>query len=266
MTYTARDVADAIEAIAPLDSGVPGDHLGFIHGRADADVRGVGCAWNVHTGSLALAVEAGLNMIVCHEALWMSGQSSPWYDGPAEADILPNRLRRDLLDRHGMIVYRAHSNWDALPADGVADRAVTALGIDGLGMVERQKFFQVNRLPQPMTVAALADLVGRALGFDRCRIFCDAGQSVTRFAVLIGGFGENQLHMPQAAIQMGAEALILGEMSEFIVIAALEMGVPVIETLHSVSESPAIRRQAEMLAERLPGLPVQYLPSGATAF
>ena len=72
--------------------------------------------------------------------------------------------------------------------------------------------------------------------------------------------------MPQAAIQMGAEALILGEMSEFIVIAALEMGVPVIETLHSVSESPAIRRQAEMLAERLPGLPVQYLPSGATAF
>jgi len=266
MTYTARDVADAIEAIAPLDSGVPGDDLGFIHGRADAAVRGVGCAWSADTGSLALAAESGLNMIVCHEALFLPAQSSPWYDGPAGADILPNRMRRDLLDRHGIVVYRAHSNWDALPGDGVCDRAVAALGIDGLGLVGRQKFFQVNRLPRPMTVAALKDLVERALGFDRCRVFGDAGKSIRRFAVLIGGFGENQLHMPQAAIQMGAEALILGEMSEFIVIAALEMHVPVIETLHSVSESPAIRRQAEMLAERLPGLPVKYLPSGATAF
>lgn len=86
---------------------------------------------------------------------------------------------------------------------------------------------------------------------------------------MIGGFGENQLHMPQAARVMGAEAIIIGEMSEFIVIACLEMGLPVIETLHSASESPAIRRQAAMLSEHLgkqfPGIPVTYIPSGATA-
>ena len=39
---------------------------------------------------------------------------------------------------------------------------------------------------------------------------------------------------------MGAEAIIIGEMSEFIVIACLEMGMPVIESLHSASEIPAI--------------------------
>ncbi len=71
--------------------------------------------------------------------------------------------------------------------------------------------------------------------------------------------------MPQAARDLGAEALIIGEMSELIVIAALEMGLPVIETLHSVSESPAIRRQAVLLAERLPGVPVRFVPSGAPA-
>jgi putative NIF3 family GTP cyclohydrolase 1 type 2 len=64
---------------------------------------------------------------------------------------------------------------------------------------------------------------------------------------------------------MGAEAVIIGEMSEFIVIACLEMGLPVIETLHSVSESPAIRRQAQILSECLPQLPVHYIPSGAAA-
>ena len=72
--------------------------------------------------------------------------------------------------------------------------------------------------------------------------------------------------MPQAAMEMGAEAVIIGEMSEFIVIACLEMGLPVIESLHSISEIPAIRRQAEILSESLPDVKVEYMPSGATAF
>ncbi len=67
-------------------------------------------------------------------------------------------------------------------------------------------------------------------------------------------------------MEMGAEAVIIGEMSEFIVISCLEMGLPVIESLHSISEIPAIRRQAEMLSERLPEVRVEYIPSGATAF
>ena len=65
---------------------------------------------------------------------------------------------------------------------------------------------------------------------------------------------------------MGAEAVIIGEMSEFIVIACLEMGLPVIENLHSISEIPAIRRQAEILSQRFPDVRVEYIPSGATAF
>ena len=72
--------------------------------------------------------------------------------------------------------------------------------------------------------------------------------------------------MPQAAIELGAEAIIIGEMNEFIVIGALELGVPVIETLHSMSEIPAIRRQAQILAQHLPGLRVLYVPSGAMAY
>jgi hypothetical protein len=55
-------------------------------------------------------------------------------------------------------------------------------------------------------------------------------------------------------------------MSEFIVVAALEMGMPVIETLHSISEMPAIRRQAQMMADRLPGLDVFFVESGIGGF
>ena len=263
MMTTAREVARVFEAMAPLDSGIVDDELGFIYGDPDRQLRGVACLWNVHAGSIRACAAEELDMLICHEEIWLPPQRSPWYVGPSSDEIYANRLRRELLNWHGMVVYRSHSNWDALRGDGVADQAVVALGIAGLREVARQRFFSVSELPGALSVAALRDLAANGLGYGDCRVFGDAGKLVRRFAFLIGGFGENQLHMPQAARDLGAEALIIGEMSEFIVMSALEMGMPVIETLHSASESPAIRRQAALLAERLPHLPVRFIPSGA---
>lgn len=263
--FTAKQIAEVFETIAPIASGIDGDQLGFIYGDPEQEVRGIGCMWIASAHSIAAAAQAGMNMIICHEAIWMPPQSSPWYDGPPASDIHANRLRKELLDKHSMVVYRSHSNWDALRGDGVSDQAVAALGIDGLRETARQKFFSVQELSEPRSVAWLRDQARSGLGFEACRVFGDSDRIVRRFAFLIGGFGENQLHMPQAARDMGAEAIIIGEMSEFIVITCLEMGLPVIETLHSMSESPAIRRQAHMLAERLPGVPVQFIRSGAMA-
>ncbi len=267
---TAREVARVFETVAPIASGIAGDELGFIHGDPDVEVRGVGCTWIASAPAIQAAAQAGLNMLVCHEGLWLPPQTSPWYDGPTAADIHSNKLRKELLDRYGMVVYRSHSNWDALKDDGVPDQALAALGIAGLREVARQKFFSVQELPEPRTVAWLYERARQGLGFNACRLFGDPARTVRRFAFLIGGFGENQFHMPQAARDLGAEAILIGEMSEFIVIACLEMDLPVVETMHSASESPAVRRQAELLAAlfaaRLPGLPVRFIPSGAALF
>jgi len=263
---TAQEIAAIFETIAPLDSGVPGDQLGFVWGNPETQVDGLACVWCLHTDSIRCCIQRGLNMIICHEGLWLPKQDSPWYKGPNEADILPNRMRRELFDKHHLVVYRSHSNWDALPGDGIADSSIACLRLKGLRQVSRQKFFSVQELPQPLSVQELRNEVETGLGYTGCRIFGDAEKRIRRFAFLIGGFGENQIHMPQAAMEMGAEAIIIGEMSEFIVMSCLEMGLPVIETLHSVSEIPGIRRQAKVLAERLTGLRVEYIPSGALSF
>jgi putative NIF3 family GTP cyclohydrolase 1 type 2 len=261
---TAKEVAEIFEQIAPLNVGIPDDKLGFLYGDPGIAVTGVGCAWCVHTQSLRTCVERGLNLVICHEDLWMPVQSSHWYQAPPEAEIFGNRARREILDRNRITVYRSHSNWDALPTHGVPDRAVAALGLAGAKEISRRKFFSVIELANPMTVEQLQQRVARGLGFPSCRIFGDPGMRVRRFAFLIGGFGANQWHMPQVARDLGAEAIIIGEMHEFIAIACLEMGMPVIESLHSASEIPAIRTQAAILAERLKPLRVEYVPSGAT--
>ena len=260
---TARAIADVFEQIAPIASGIPGDELGFVWGDPDQVVRGIACLWCVHSGSLKACAEADLNLIITHEGLWLPPQDSPWYDGPSADRIVSNARRRELLEDFRPTIYRSHSNWDALRGDGVPDQAIAALGIPGLREIARQRFFSVQELPAAMTVAELHAAAQGGFGFAGCRAFGDPARSVRRIAVLIGGFGENQHHMPQAAAELGAEAIIIGEMSEFIVIACLEQGLPVIETLHSVSESPAICRQAQLLAECFPQLPVRYVPSGA---
>lgn len=264
--YRARDIAQAFERIAPLHTGLAGDELGFIYGDPEVPVRGLACVWNVHAQSLNACAALGANLLICHESIWLPEQTSPWYQGPAKDQIHANQVRRQLLDQHQLTVYRSHSNWDALAGDGVPDQALAALGLAGLGTVARQQFFTVQQLPEAMSVAALGERVGQGLGFPACRVFGDRTRAIRRFAFLIGGFGENQWHMPQAARDLGAEAIILGEMSEFIVIACLEMGLPVIESLHSASEIPAIRRQAALLRARFPDLPVHYVPSGALSF
>ena len=263
---TAESVARAIEAIAPLDSGVPNDELGFLFGDPKTPVTGVACVWLAHPQSVRKCIESGTNMIVCHESLWYPEQDSAWYKGPASGQIFSNRALRELLEKNKLVVYRIHSPWDALPKDGVHDQAVTALELEGLKEIARQKFFAVQELPNPITVTDLKHAVESGWRYPDCRVFGDADKEVRRFAVLIGGFGENQVHMPQAAIEMGAEAIIIGEMSEGILLASLEMGVPVIESLHSISETPGVKRQAALVAERFPNLPVTFIPSGAHSF
>ena len=263
---TANDIAKGFEEIAPPETGISGDQLGFVYGAPETEITGLACLWNVHAQSIRSCVEKQANMIICHESIWLPEQTSPWYAGPGKQDIYSNCVRKKLLDQHRIVVYRSHSNWDALEIDGVADQAVVALGIDDLYTTAKQKFFSVRQLPQAMSVEALAKFVEGGLDYHSCRIFGDRKKRIRRFAFLIGGFGENQWHMPQAARELGAEAVIIGEMSEFIVIACLEMGIPVIESLHSASEIPAIKRQAAMLAQRFPDIPVHYIPSGAMAF
>lgn len=264
--YKASDIAMAFEEIAPLASGLPGDELGFIYGDPEVPVRGLACLWNIHAQSLRACIALDANLLICHEGIWLPEQASGWYQGPTKHQIHANQVRRQLLDQHQLTVYRSHSNWDALEGDGVPDQALRALGIEGLQTVARQQFFTVQQAPRAMTVEALGERVRAGLHFPSCRIFGDRNKSIQRFAFLIGGFGENQWHMPQAARDLGAEALILGEMSEFIVISCLEMGLPVIESLHSASEIPAIKRQAALLAARFPDLPIHYVPSGALSF
>jgi putative NIF3 family GTP cyclohydrolase 1 type 2 len=256
----ALDVAAYVEALAPPDSGVPHDDNGFTFGDPAAEVRGIGVTWMPTAEALGEAAGLGLNLLVVHEAWWFDAQRSPWYaDLPARSKPV-NLGRLGLLTGNGLCLYRCHSNWDARPGDGVADRIGPALGLER--EVARGRFTRVFEVP-PVRLAALAGQVKARLGLPAVRFFGDPAREVRRVAPLIGGFGGNQFSIPEEVHRLGAEAVVAGDLVEYVTLHALELGLAVVETLHSATENPALRRLTELLRTRFPGVPVRYIESGA---
>ena len=64
--YKAIDIAEAFERIAPKETGLADDELGFIYGEPESEVTGLACLWNIHTESINSCSEKNANMIVCH--------------------------------------------------------------------------------------------------------------------------------------------------------------------------------------------------------
>jgi putative NIF3 family GTP cyclohydrolase 1 type 2 len=141
MHMAAREIAEEFEKIAPLKSGNPDDELGFIWGDSETEVHAIGCLWCATASSIQRCIDLKIQMIICHEELWLRLQISTWYEGPEKANIYSNVKRRELLQKHELVVYRSHSSWDALRGDGILDSAIAALKIDGLRTVARKKCF-----------------------------------------------------------------------------------------------------------------------------
>jgi putative NIF3 family GTP cyclohydrolase 1 type 2 len=256
----ARDVAAYVEELAPVDSGVPRDDNRFTFGDPDQPARGVGTTWMATTAALDEAAASGLNLLVVHEAWWFEEQHSPWYrELPAWSKPV-NQARLQRLVAHGICLYRCHSNWDARPGDGVADQIGPALGLEQ--EVARGRFTRVFEI-EPTTLAGLATRVKERLELPAVRVFGDLDQPVRRVAPLIGGFGGNQSSIPEEVYRLGAEAVVTGELTEYINLHAQELGMGVVETLHSATENPAMRRLAALLRARFPQVPVRYIESGA---
>ena len=234
----AKDVSSFIEAIAPLESGIHGDENGFIFGDSDIEVSGVGVMWMPTAPALSKAADERLNMLVVHEALFFVEQRSPWYNEPTTWAKLANRRRIKILLDNGMCVYRCHSNWDACPKYGVVDSIAEKLGF--VKEVARSRFGRVYEI-NPVSLEEFAETIRRRLDDLVVRFVGDPEVVITKVAPLVGGFGGNQFNMPEEASSMGAEAMILGDMVEYIAIHARELGLAVIETLHSATENPVFR-------------------------
>lgn len=260
------DIGRIIEEYAPPSEGAPGDELGLIIGSAEAEVTGVGTCWSPTLAVLKRAAELGLNLVIAHEPLiwWAAAgrdreQSVAWFEEDKLTAKVPNQKRWAAVYRHGLTVYRYHSNWDVAPKYGMQDTIARLLG---LGEKQGGHKWGPIHVIEPTTVGELAERGCRALGVGPVRVVGDPERLVTRVAITHGGFGQ-MFTFAEVAMRGGAEVAIFGEMLDYTIRYCVEVDLSAIEFGHYATEHPAMAAMAEFLREQLPAdIPVHALESG----
>ncbi len=103
-------------------------------------------------------------------------------------------------------------------------------------------------LPEPMSTARLAKQVIERLGIESVRYVSAGDRPVRKLAVLPGSGGS----FVGAAAQVGAEAVVTGDLSHHRMAEAQQRGVGVIDPGHAATEAPGVGRLLELVAEVSP--------------
>ncbi len=253
MAATTRDVIAYVERLTghPLnrDEGVH-------HGDADRPIHGVLICWMATRQALEAAARQGCDLVLTHESLYDPYNAAINADNPPGWEGWPtNRERRAALERGRLTLLRVHGSLDE--ATILADfSALLGLGepavVDGLA--------RAYDIP-PCTVGELVERAKRCLGLASLRVSAPQGlgQVVRRVGLPWGGLGLFvNVGYQERLIEMGCDALIAGESDDYGMRFAAELGIPLIETGHSTSENPGLRRFRDLLAAEFPGLHVAY--------
>lgn len=253
-----REVAAFIEQLAPLETAVLGDVNGFMFGHGDTEVRGIAVCWSPTLEVIQESITQGLSLIVCHEIPFFYHSDSPWLHNARTECKRANLERIKLLSKHGMCVYRTHSNWDVAPGHGNCDAFGEALGF--VHEIARGRLSRVYQVP-PTSVKQLARHVKQRMRLDVVRVAGDPSTVVTRVGTGCGGLGQ-LFNYPEELAALGAEVAIMGEVIDYTIRHALELGLALIETSHIGSENYGLENLADLLQHQFPNLRVMFLDSG----
>lgn len=231
---TMQHVYDFINTLAPYDTQLPFDNSGMLVGDPAAEIRGILFAMDATPAVIAEALQAGANLIVTHHPILFS---------PVKQVLTTDFEGRIVLQlaRHGLNLLCAHTNLDQAPG-GINDVLARCLG---LADITGEGFLRAGVLPCPMTARQLVSHVSQALNTVVRPM--GTGEGITRVAVCSGAGGDEW----PAALQLGAQAFVTGEMKHHHALAAADAGLLCLEAGHHATEEPGIFALADALQTEL---------------
>ena len=221
---------------------------GVHHGSIDDPVNGVTVCWMATPDALRFAGEQGHSLLIGHESLYypydVVNQENPpdgWQNWPT------NRQRRELLERYNLTFLRLHGSVDEICIlDDFAEQIGMGTPVHNEGYV---KIYEI----EPMPVDKLVAQVKSKLGMDAVRVapVTPMPETVRRIGLPWGGMALFvNVGYQQKLIDQGVDLLIAGETDNYGFRFAQELGIPMIETSHEISENKGIRHFAEMLGQK----------------
>lgn len=228
-------------------------------GSEDAEVTRLAVAMFGSAKVFRDAVDWGAQMLLVHEPIYYTH-----YDRIPEEDTDPVIAAKQVLVREsGMTVVRFHDHAHHHTPDVICEGELAAIGLPG--RFEKGPYYAVNRytLDTPMTAAALAAHLEKALSIGHIRVIGNADTPFTRLSCCFGTPGHLRDEMKN-----GREIILAGEIDEwsdgeyFRDAAALGFPAAVLVMGHIGSERDGMKLTAERLGTHFPALSVRYFECG----
>ncbi|HEY6901065.1 MAG TPA: Nif3-like dinuclear metal center hexameric protein [Puia sp.] len=228
-------------------------------GDPNQPVKGIVTTMFATEAVIGRAIGLGANFIIAHEPTFYNHLDETAWLG--DDPVLKHK--KELLEQHGIVVWRFHDGLHSHRPDGVRVGLVDAVGWG--------KYFNpdnptVVEVPS-MSMGAVIQLMKKGLGIDKLRYIGDREQACRRILLLPGAAGgKRQIGAVQ---QEKPDLLICGEISEWetaeYIRDARHQGrkIGLIVLGHSVSEEPGLEWLVPVVRQRAPGVTVTHIPSGS---
>jgi putative NIF3 family GTP cyclohydrolase 1 type 2 len=255
--FTVQQVIDALLADIP---GAPFPHTvdTIKTGDPGQAVKGIVTTMFATGPVIDKTIGLNANFIIAHEPTFFNhADETDWLkDDPVY------QAKRDLLDKHNIVIWRFHDGIHAHKPDGIRMGVLADLGwqdyyAEGSPMVA---------LPETFPLGTLIEYMKRRLGIDHLRYIGDLSQLCTKVVLSPGAAGgRSQIGMIE---KYQPDLFVCGELnewetSEYIRDAQYQgRKIALVVLGHCLSEEPGMEWLVPILKQKVPGIPVTHLPSG----
>lgn len=257
-----KDIALAIESVAPLRYQESYDNAGIQVGDPESVVSGVLLCTDVTRDVIDEAIELGYNMVVSHHPLIFHGLKKI-----AGRDSVERMVAQAL--KHDINIYSAHTNMDNAPV-GVSHHMAARLGLANVQVLEAHDDNGVmvgSGVIGTIHPTPMLNLLGRVKDvFDVQAVRYSGDTSgMARRVALCGGAGAFLIDCARMA---GADVFITGDVKYHDFFKSDE-GIVIADIGHYESEQYTVELFHELIARQCPGValsmakqernPVKYL-------
>ncbi len=237
-----KEIKDFFESVVPLSHQDSWDNSGLQVGWEESEVKRVGFALTVSRSVIEEATQRGVDLIVTHHPLTISGLKV----------LLPNSypslLYLELIKR-GISVYSLHTNLDVSPY-GPTSLIAEEIGLEGEPIVEKPPYGVIGSLKEPLPQEELLKKLIAFLPLDAYRtVNFKPDLTVERVAVCSGS-GASFID----EVYPKAQVYITGDLKYHDAMKALDLGLTVFDMGHFGTERLFFVRLERLLSEVFPSL------------
>ncbi|MDY3808523.1 Nif3-like dinuclear metal center hexameric protein [Desulfovibrio sp. PG-178-WT-4] len=252
------EIFSAIEKIAPLEAAAPWDLSGLQVAAHRSEIEVLAVCLDPTPASVRQALELGAQCILSHHPLALKPAL------PRRLDAYHEVLR--LLFAADVPLYAAHTSLD-VNADGPASWLARELELRNLAVLDPTApppveaalplgFGLAGDLPTPLSLAQITSGLARHIELSTATVCGPMPEKISRLAYCTGS-GSSLLREARAS---GAQLFITGDVKYH---TALEAEICLLDVGHHSLEEEMMRRMSRLLAQRLDGLNIVFVPSAS---